>query len=141
MGAVAFIDTSVVVAVLAKEPDWRGFSEQIAAAGRRMTSPVVRLETSIVLAARLLLSPREAEGQYERFLDEADVSEMGLDAATGTAAVMCFETFGKGRHPARLNFADCLNYASAKVHGATLLYKGDDFSKTDINDQPPSSDA
>ena len=43
--------------------------------------------------------------------------------------------FGKGRHPARLNFADCLTYACAKVHGATLLFKGDDFSKTDINDR------
>ncbi len=136
MGAIAFIDTSVVVAILAKEPDWREFSGTVGQAARRLTSPVVRLETSIVLAARLLISPREAEGQFERFLEEAEVSEVGLDAAVGTVAVACFEKFGKGRHPARLNFADCLTYACAKVHGATLLFKGDDFSKTDINDQP-----
>lgn len=135
MGAIAFIDTSVVVAILAKEPDWREFSDMVGQATRRLTSPVVRLETSIVLAARLLISPREAEGQFEKFLDEADVSEVGLDAEVGKAAVTCFEQFGKGRHPARLNFADCLTYACAKVHGATLVFKGDDFSKTDINDQ------
>ncbi|RBP18086.1 ribonuclease VapC [Roseiarcus fermentans] len=135
MGAVAFVDTSVVVAILAKEPDWRECSRKVAAATERLTSPVVRLETSIVLAARLLVSPRQAEGQFERFLKEADVSEVGLDAAVGIAAVACFETFGKGRHPARLNFADCLTYACARLHGATLLFKGDDFSKTDINDQ------
>jgi ribonuclease VapC len=135
VGAVAFIDTSVVVALLAKEPDWREFSGRIGATTRRLTSPVVRLETSIVLGSRLLISPREAEGQYERFLDEADVAEVGLSSAIGAAAVACFEKFGKGRHPAGLNFADCLNYACAKVHGATILFKGDDFSKTDINDQ------
>jgi ribonuclease VapC len=134
VGPVAFIDTSVVIAVLAKEPEWREFSEKIAAATRRVTSPAVRLETSIILAARLLISPREAEGQYERFLSEADIAEIELNSAVGTAAVACFEKFGKGRHPARLNFADCLTYACAKIHGATLLFKGEDFSRTDIND-------
>lgn len=137
MGSITFIDTSVFVAVLAKEPDWRELSEKITAATRRLTSPVVRLETSIILAARLLVSPREAEGQFEKFLDAANVAEVALEAAVGVAAVACFETFGKGRHPARLNFADCLTYACAKVYGATLLFKGDDFSKTDINDHEP----
>jgi ribonuclease VapC len=136
VGAIAFVDTSVIVAILAKEPDWREFSETVGQATRRLTSPVVRLENSIVLATRLLISLREAEGQFEKFLGEADLSEVGLNAEVGTAAVTCFEKFGKARHPARLNFADCLTYACAKVHGATLLFKGDDFSKTDINDQP-----
>jgi ribonuclease VapC len=135
VGAVAFIDTSVVVAILAKEPGWRELSQSVRQAARRLTSPIVRLETSIVLAASLLISPREAEGQFEKFLNEADVAEVEFNATIGIAAVACFEAFGKGRHPARLNFADCLTYACAKVHGATLLFKGDDFSKTDINDQ------
>jgi ribonuclease VapC len=47
--------------------------------------------------------------------------------------VACFQRYGKGRHPARLNFADCLVYASAKGAGARLLFKGDDFGKTDVN--------
>lgn len=135
MGPVAFIDTSVVVAIMAKEPDWREFSQTVRQATRRLTSPIVRLETSIVLASRLLISPREADGQFEKFLNEADVSEIEINATIGIAAVACFEAFGKGRHPARLNFADCLTYACARFHRATLLFKGDDFSKTDINDQ------
>ena len=133
MGPVTFIDTSVFVAILAKEADRRGFARTIAAAERRLTSPVVRLETCIVLGGRLLVSPREAERQFEKFLDEAEISEVGIDVAIGIAAVACFEAFGKGRHPARLNFADCLSYASAKILGAQLLFKGDDFAKTDAN--------
>jgi ribonuclease VapC len=133
MGAVTFIDTSVFVSILTKESDRHSFSKEIAAADRRLASPVVRLETSIVVASRTLLSPREAERQYEKFLGEAEIAEVEIDQATGTAAVACFEKFGKGRHPARLNFADCLSYACAKAHGAKLLYKGDDFAQTDVN--------
>jgi ribonuclease VapC len=128
-----FVDTSAFVAILAKEPDWSDLSAAIAAARVRLTSPVVRLETCIVVAARLLVSPREAEGQFEKLLREADIVEAPIDAAIGVAAVACFETYGKGRHPARLNFADCLSYACAKANGATLLFKGDDFAKTDVN--------
>ena len=133
MGPVTFIDTSVFVAILAKEADRRGFARTIAAAERRLTSPVVRLETCIVLGGRLLVSPREAERQFEKFLDEADIAEVEIDVVIGVAAVACFEAFGKGRHPARLNFADCLSYASAKTLGAQLLFKGNDFAKTDAN--------
>jgi ribonuclease VapC len=133
MGAVTFIDTSVLVAILAREPDRRRFFRTIAGAERRLTSPIVRLETSIVLGTRLAVSPREAERQFDKFLEEADVVEVGIDSAIGIAAVACADKFGKGRHPARLNFADCLSYASAQMHGARLLFKGDDFGKTDAN--------
>ena len=135
MGAVTFIDTSVFVSILTKESDRLGFSREIAAADRRLASPVVRLETSIVVASRTLLSPRAAERQYEKFLSEAEIAEVEIDQAIGAAAVACFEKFGKGRHPARLNFADCLSYACAKAHRARLLFKGDDFAQTDVNAQ------
>ena len=134
MGAITFIDTSVFVAILAKETDGREYSRAIAAAEQRLTSPVVRLETCIVLGGRLLLSPGEAERQFEKFLDQADVAETPIDSTMGAAAVACFEKYGKGKHPARLNFADCLSYACAKAAGARLLFKGEDFAKTDVND-------
>jgi ribonuclease VapC len=133
VGSVVFVDTSVFIAILSKESDWRYFSKAIEAAEKRLTSAVVRLETCIVLGTRLRLSPREAEGQFEEFLDEADIAETPIDSAVGSAAVACFERYGKGRHPARLNFADCLSYACAKANSATLLFKGDDFGKTDAN--------
>ncbi len=128
-----FIDTSTFVAVLANEPDRDSFLKAIDAADRRITSPVVRLESCIVLSRRLDFSPQAAEVQYSRFLEEAKIAEIELTGAIGVAAVACFARFGKGRHPACLNFADCLSYACAKANGATLLFKGDDFAKTDVN--------
>ena len=133
MGPVVFIDTSVFVAILTNEPDRDLFIDAVNAAERRMTSPVVRLETCIVLSRRLDFSPVKAEGRFGAFLKEAEIEEMPIDSSVGALAVACFEQYGKGRHPARLNFADCLSYAGAKAHGAGLLFKGDDFAKTDAN--------
>ena len=75
MGSVIFVDTSVFVAILSKESDWRDFSKAIEAAETRLTSPVVRLETCIVLGTRLKLSPREADRQFEKLLLSADIEE------------------------------------------------------------------
>ena len=133
MGSVIFVDTSVIVAILSKEADWREFSQAIEASETRLTSPVVRLETCIVLGTRLKRLPREAERQFEKLLVSADIKEAPIDSAVGAAAVACFERYGKGRHSARLNFADCLSYACAKMLGARLLFKGNDFAKTDAN--------
>jgi ribonuclease VapC len=132
LGPVIFIDTSVFVAILTNEPDRDLFVDAIAAAERRITSPVVRLETCIVLSRRLDFSPRDAEARLDTFLENADIEEAPIDSAVGAAAVACFEQYGKGRHAARLNFADCLSYACAKTHGAALLFKGDDFAQTDV---------
>jgi ribonuclease VapC len=132
LGTIVFIDTSVFVAVLTNEPDRDDFIDAIAAAEQRITSPVVRLETCIGLSRRLDLSPRDAEARFEALVKDAEIQEMTIDSGVGAAAVACFEQYGKGRHPARLNFADCLSYACAKARGATLLFKGGDFAQTDI---------
>ncbi|MGA8585112.1 MAG: type II toxin-antitoxin system VapC family toxin [Roseiarcus sp.] len=133
MGPLIFIDTSVFVAILASEGDRADFEVEIQVAARCLTSGIVRLETSIVLASKVDISPRAAEGQFEKFLMTAGVEEIAVDKTIARRAVECFEKFGRGRHPARLNFADCLSYACAKAHGANLLYKGDDFTLTDVN--------
>ena len=133
MGPLIFIDTSVFVSILASEADRAHFEAEIENAERRLTSSIVRLETSMVVASRVDISPRAAEGQFEKFLRSAEVEEIAVDRGIARRAVECFEKFGRGRHPARLNFADCLSYACAKVHGAKLLFKGDDFALTDVN--------
>jgi len=115
------------------ETDRGQFIEAIAAASRRMTAPFVRLEASTVLATRLGRPPLEAKRQFDEFLRLAEIVEVDVPPAVGIAAVACFERFGKGRHPARLNFADCLSYATAKTFDARLLFKGDDFAMTDAN--------
>jgi ribonuclease VapC len=129
LGTIIFFDTSVVVSILASEPDREIHRASVERATRRLTSPVVRLETSIVLATRAGISPSQADRSFSAFIDETSAEEVPIDGAIGRLAVECFERFGKGRHPARLNFADCLSYACAKAHGAALLYKGDDFAK------------
>jgi ribonuclease VapC len=133
LGSLIFIDTSVFVAILAFESDRHGFEIEIETAERRVTSSVVRLETAMVLASRLDISPAVAQGQFEKFLGSANVEEIAINAVIARAAVECFEKFGRGRHPARLNFADCLSYAGARALGAQLLFKGDDFAKSDAN--------
>ncbi len=128
-----FIDTSAVVAILTGEPEAGKLADAIAAAQARYTSPVVRLEATMVMATRLNVAPSQAQTLFEAFREEAAVVEIPLDAKIGALAVACFEAYGKGRHPAHLNLADCLSYACAKALGASLLYKGEDFAKTDVN--------
>ena len=93
----------------------------------------VRLETCMVLAGRRDVSPLRAQDFFARLASRMQLSEIPIDECIGRLAVECFEKFGKGRHPAQLNFGDCLSYACAKAHGATLLFKGEDFAKTDID--------
>lgn len=128
-----FIDTSAIVAIVAGEPDASALSDAIAATQSRYTSPVVRLEATMVLATRLNVAPSQAQTLFDAFRKEAGVVEVPLDLEMGSLAVACFETYGKGRHPAQLNLADCLSYACARALGAPLLYKGEDFAKTDVN--------
>ena len=127
-----FVDTSAIVAILCGEPDAADLAQRLAAATRRLTSPVVRLESCMVLAAKLDLAPAQANALFDAFVEEADLTIVAIDDAIGALAVACFESFGKGRHPARLNLGDCLSYACARAHRAPLLFKGADFSQTDI---------
>jgi ribonuclease VapC len=127
-----FVDTSAIVAILCGEPDAAEFARSLSGASRRLTSPVVRLETCMVLASRLDISPTQANALFDELLEVADVSVVSIDDKIGELAVACFDRFGKGRHAARLNFGDCLSYACAKAHRSPLLFKGADFSQTDI---------
>jgi ribonuclease VapC len=128
-----FIDTSVVVALLADEPDAATYAERIAHSKSRFTSGLVVLEASMRLATILDLNPVIVETRVRTLLDEADIAILPIDGAVATAAVGAFADYGKGRgHQAQLNLADCMSYACAKVYGVPLLFKGNDFSRTDI---------
>ncbi|MGJ0505995.1 MAG: type II toxin-antitoxin system VapC family toxin [Methylocystis sp.] len=127
-----FVDASAIVALLCGEPDAAELAQRLAAAERRFTSPVVRLEACMVLASRLDIAPSQANALFDDFLEEADVSIVAIDDRIGALAVACFEAFGKGRHSARLTLGDCLSYACAKAYRSPLLFKGDDFLQTDV---------
>jgi ribonuclease VapC len=127
-----FIDASVIVAILSKEPDATEFANQIEAA-EGLTSAVVILESAMSLSTKLGLDPVVVETRIQAFLHEARLKLAPMDAATASPAVKAFADYGKGRgHPAQLNLADCLSYACAKAQGVPLLYKGKDVSHTDL---------
>lgn len=128
-----FVDTSVVVALLAGEPEADDFAAKIAAATAPVTSGLVVLEAAMRLSSLLDLDPVYVEERIRAVLEQAAIAIVPIDGAVATAAVAAFAAFGKRRgHPAQLNLADCMSYACARVHNLALLFKGDDFSKTDI---------
>ena len=132
-----FIDTSAIVALIAGEPEADALTRALDNAEHRRTSPLVRLEACVVLATRLDISPEQAESLFDDLLTEADITVDPITDAVGRMAVEAFAAYGKGRHPARLNIVDCFSYASARTLGAPLLFKGDDFARTDINAAKP----
>jgi ribonuclease VapC len=124
------IDSSVLIAILSLEPDAQKLLNIIARARAGIMSAVSLLESSVVLAAR----KKEASiwQPFDEFLSEARIEVMPFDENQAHFARSAFLKYGKGRHPAALNFGDCAAYALAKSRNVPLLFKGDDFRKTDI---------
>ena len=124
------IDTSALVAILNHEPERTAFFEVIAAADRRLVSAVTYQEAGQVLIAR-----RGINGLYdlEDFLAFIKAEIIPHDVHIAAFAVAAFQRYGKGIDPkARLNFCDCAAYALAKIMNSPLLFKGNDFSATDV---------
>lgn len=127
-----FIDTSVIVAILSGEEDAGLFARRIETAEARMTSALVILEAVMRLSSKLGVEPADAASSIEDFLREAEIEVVAIDHADGRTAAHAFADYGKGRgHPAQLNLADCLSYACARNRNVPLLYKGNDFARTD----------
>ena len=124
------IDTSALLAILNDEPERRSFNEAIEAAESVSLSAATFVEASIVIEARF---GTEGVRDLDHFLGRAAIQVRDVDADQAYVARQAFTEFGKGRHPAGLNFGDCFSYALAKVRGERLLFKGNDFTKTDID--------
>jgi len=123
------LDTSALLAIVFQESGFETILERIQAApGVAVGSPTLA-ETGIVLRARLA---GNADGLLERMLDELDVQELPFGEFHWRESVDAFRRFGKGRHPAALNFGDCMTYAVAQLAGEALLFVGNDFRQTDI---------
>ena len=125
------IDTSALIAIVNREPERLQFLSLIAAANRRLISAATFLETKMVVLGRF--GPN-AVADFMTLMEEMDLDVVPLDAAQANAAFATFEKFGKGRHSkAALNFCDCIASARANTSNAPLLFKGADFSATDVN--------
>jgi ribonuclease VapC len=123
------IDTSAVVAILADEPERARFVQMIAADEVRLLSAVSRVECTCVIEGRKRAAGR---AELDLFLREAAIEIAPVTADQAEIACDAFRRFGRGRHPAGLNIGDTFAYALARATGEPLLFKGDDFSRTDI---------
>ena len=123
------IDTSAIVAILFDEPERDRFVRLIAAAQPRLVSAVGRVEAAFVVEGRKREPGRERLDRFFR-LSGADI--VGVTPEQAEVAVAAFRRFGRGRYPAGLNIGDCFSYALAKTTGERLLFKGEDFARTDI---------
>ena len=127
-----FVDASALVAILVKESDYPALVARLESHGAKITSPLAVWETAVAVARKRKIDPGDALVAVERLLGILGVEVRAVAPETAELAVAVFSRFGKGRHPAALNFGDCFAYACARQHGMPLLYKGDDFAKTDI---------
>jgi ribonuclease VapC len=123
------LDTSAVLAVVFKEPDYEEVLQKLSEATYLGIGTPTLAETGIVLNARI---GARGKAILARLSQELALVEIPFGSLHWREAVEAYERFGRGRHPARLNFGDCLSYATAKLAGHPLLYVGNDFSKTDI---------
>lgn len=127
------IDTSALVAILRDEPERSAFNQAIAAADTRTLSVASFLEASMVIESRY--GP-DGVRDLDLLIAKAGIELAAVDADQAYIARTALRTYGKGRHPAGLNFGDCFAYALAKTTGEPLLFKGSDFPLTDINQVP-----
>lgn len=127
-----FVDASALTAILTGESDERELLRRLQGGAGRQTSPMAIWETVVAVARRRRMEIDDAENVVESFLGLADIRVAAVPAEARHIAVAAFARFGKGRHPAALNFGDCFAYACARQAGMPLLFKGDDFPQTDI---------
>jgi ribonuclease VapC len=123
------IDTSALAAIFFAAPERQRFLNAITSAEKRLLSAASMLETGIVLESR----QGEAAGrEFDLFVVRANLQIVSVDAEQAELARSAWRRYGKGRHPAALNYGDCFSYALAKSSDEPLLAKGTDFALTDI---------
>jgi ribonuclease VapC len=127
-----FIDASAMIAIIAEEDDGQELAKRLDQAPQRYTSAIALYEATLGLARILKLSIPDAESILAEFLQRTGAEIIPISDEIGRAAIRTFERYGRGRHPAQLNMGDCFAYACARALGTPLLYKGDDFARTDI---------
>lgn len=127
-----FIDASALTALLTNEDDARELLARLQQAPRRLTSPPAVWEAAIAVARILDLPVAETADAVESYLALVEIETVAVSPMAARIALDAFDRYGKGRHPARLNFGDCFAYACARHFGEPLMFKGADFPLTDI---------
>ena len=123
------VDTSALMSIVLKEPEAEEFRRIIRNNGPALLSAATLVELYVVAMGR----GNDVHAQAQLALQELPITVVPFDAEQAEIARRAYERYGKGRrHPAQLNFGDAFSYALASVRGLPLLYKGEDFARTDI---------
>lgn len=123
------VDTSALVAILKREEGWERLADALASASNRRISAATLVEAGIVVHA---MYGDHGERELDLLLSRARIETVAVTEEQSEIARSAFRRFGKGRHPAALNFGDCFSYALAATLDEPLLFVGNDFSRTDI---------
>jgi len=123
------VDTSAIVAVLFDESDARAYAEAISRSESCRMSAATFVETALVVEAQ---TKNNGGRQLDAFIRRASIGIEPVTVEHAHLARQAFLDFGKGRHPAGLNYGDCFSYALSKATREPLLFKGNDFAKTDL---------
>lgn len=127
-----FVDASAIVAMMTNESDAAALSARLAAAWSPTTSPMALWEAAVAYARIARLPPNAALREVQAYIHPLGITVLAIEEDLAAEAVDAYQRFGKGRHPAGLNFGDCFAYAAARRLGVPILHKGDDFTLTDI---------
>ncbi len=123
------VETSALIAIVSAEPGYERLLELVLEDGAPKVAAHGLLEAHIVLSTRFAPAMLAT---FDGFVRSAELVVLPFAAEHADAARAAFTRFGKGRHPAALNFGDCMSYAVAKVGGMPLLFVGGDFGLTDV---------
>ena len=127
-----FVDASALVAIVAGEDDAVLLADRLDAEASRLCSALSIWESVAGLCRSYRFAVPDARDQVNSFVDAAGLRYVGIGEREMSLAADAYARYGKGRHVAALNMGDCFAYACAKANGARLLYKGDDFARTDL---------
>ena len=127
-----FVDASAMISMMTGESDADGLADRLGAERQRLCSAISVWETIAGLCRTHTFSVPSARAVVQSFIESNDLRCVGIGEREFELAAQAYAEFGKGRHRAALNMGDCFAYACAKANRARLLFKGDDFSKTDI---------
>jgi ribonuclease VapC len=130
MAPLMVLDTSALLALLLDEPEAEGFRAAVEEETARLVSAATLLETALVIEAR---KGEPGGRELDLLIHKAEIVVVAVDAEQVSEARRAYRRFGKGRHEAGLNVGDVFAYALARTSGEPLLFKGDDFAKTDIS--------
>ncbi|WP_428536969.1 type II toxin-antitoxin system VapC family toxin [Rhodopila sp.] len=129
---MVFVDASALIAIIAGEADADALADLLEADRERICSALSVWETVAGLCRSYIYSVPAARTHVGRFVEAANLRFVGIGEREFDVAAEAYAQYGKGRHPAALNMGDCFAYACARVNRATLLFKGEDFAKTDV---------